>query len=92
MPIIDLGQFRAEREPALSGEARCLMCQHEWVAVAPVGTIRLECPSCGGEAGLFKEAVRRSVPHWQCNCGNDLFHATADGYYCPKCGEWQHGF
>jgi hypothetical protein len=39
MPVISLLQLKKDREPHLSGMARCLACRHEWVAVAPVGTI-----------------------------------------------------
>ena len=92
MTVIDLAAAREEREPHLSGAAKCLACHHEWQAVAPVGTIWLECPACSLERGRFVRAVARDGDHWQCNCGNDLFRATADGMYCPNCGVWQSGF
>lgn len=28
-------------------EQSCVMCGHEWVLVAPTGTLGLECPACG---------------------------------------------
>jgi hypothetical protein len=34
-------------------------------------------------------AVAHGRDHWHCQCGNDLFHATPAGMYCPNCGEWQ---
>ena len=91
MTVIDLKQAKQEREPHVSGKARCLACKHEWVAVAPVGVIWMECPACTLERGRFVAQVERDGLHWHCNCGNDLFHATPDGFYCPNCGEWQHG-
>lgn len=69
-----------------------MCCNHEWIAVAPTGTTWLECPAC---ASLKRHFVypfeRQALDHWQCNC-NNLFNVTKDGYYCPHCGEWQHGF
>jgi hypothetical protein len=92
MTVIDLQAAKQEREPHLSGRARCLDCKYEWTAVAPVGTTWFECPKCLLERGRMFAQVQRDAPHWHCNCGCDLFYATADGMYCPNCGEWQHGF
>ena len=78
--------------PHLSGIARCLNCKHEHVAVAPVGTLWMECPECGLLRAIFKNAIQRDGVHWNCGCGYDLFHITPDGIYCPNCGEWQNGF
>ncbi len=89
MEVIDLNQTKQERERSLSGAARCLACQHEWVAVAPVGSIWLECPSCTLIRGRFVAQVELDGDHWHCNCGNDLFNATPEGVYCPNCGTWQ---
>ena len=92
MTVIDLAQAKADREPHLSGAAVCLACKHEWVAVAPVGTVWMECPACSLERGRYLGAVNVGGDHWHCRCGNDLFRATPAGMYCPNCGEWQHGF
>ncbi len=92
MTVIDIAQARADREPHLSGEAVCLACEHKWVAVAPVGTVWMECPSCSLERGRYLGAVNVGGEHWRCHCGNDLFRVTKSGMYCPNCGEWQHGF
>jgi len=43
MTIIKLDDHR----PHVTGSVRCHKCKHEWVAVAPEGTMNLECPSCG---------------------------------------------
>ena len=90
--VIDLQAARQEREPHSAGKARCLACKHEWVAVAPIGVTWMECPSCTLERGRFIAQHERDGEHWNCNCGCDLFYATPDGFYCPNCGEWQHGF
>ena len=89
--VVSLDDKRAGRMPHLSGEARCMLCGKEWVAVAPVGTPWLECPECHSEKGYMKFQVQRTGSEWICNCGNDLFRVTPDGYYCPNCGEWQKG-
>lgn len=91
--VIDFVAAREERQPHLSGKARCAACKHEWVAVAPHGVVQgFECPSCGAEKGFYVYPVRRDEPHWTCDCGNDLFHATEQGMYCPNCGVMQSGF
>lgn len=77
---------RAEPDdPHISGKAHCIACKHEWVSVAPVGTVWLTCPECQTEKGLMKFPCVREG-------GNDLFHATKDRFYCPNCGNWQNGF
>lgn len=86
----DLFDFKAEKEgrtPHLSGSARCLACQHEWVAVAPVGSIWLECPACSLIRGRYFEPAEKPARHWTCNCGCDLFHVTPNEIYCPNCGK-----
>lgn len=90
MSVVDLAAARMARTPHNTGDARCLGCLHKWCAVAPVGVVVLECPSCGLERGRFMgNCLRENAKHWTCNCGNDLFHVTPDGTYCPGCGVWQ---
>lgn len=74
------------KKPHLSGRALCLSCKHEWEAVAPAGTKELECPNCHTEHGRFMYPIVREELHWNCNCGNDLFHITPTYCYCPVCG------
>lgn len=84
-----------ERKPHMTGKAICIACHHEWVATTPVGIIWFECPSCHTEKGTYINYCRppeRIEKTWTCNCGNQLFHATKEGLFCPNCGEWQHGF
>jgi Zn finger protein HypA/HybF involved in hydrogenase expression len=90
--VVDLAAKRAENTPHASGEARCLDCKYEYVAVAPLGVTWMECPKCSLMRSRFIFAHTREGPYWECNCGNSLFHATKDGMYCPNCGEWQKGF
>lgn len=85
-------QLPEREEPHVTGEAHCTACAHEWVSVAEVGAVWLECPSCRTMRGLFKYHVEREGLEWACACGNDLFRATPEGFYCIRCGEWQRGF
>lgn len=89
--VVDLGKWKEENTPHLSGRARCLQCKHEWIAVAPVGTAWLQCPKCECENGRFAAQVQRDGMHWHCKCGNDLFHITPEGSYCPMCGAETRG-
>lgn len=83
----------SEHKPHLAGEARCMACQHEFVAVAPVGTTFLKCPNCHCDRALLRfPCVREDEDRWTCLCGNNLFHIVAAGTYCPNCGTWQAGF
>lgn len=45
---------REAREPHWTGTAHCLGCKHEWQAVAPLGTMWLECPKCNLPKGCPK--------------------------------------
>lgn len=78
--------------PHNQGDARCLACANEWLAVVPIGTIWLQCPKCECTKGLLRYACEREGQHWICNCGNRLFNFTPEGVYCPNCGCWQKGF
>ncbi len=75
-----------------SGEAFCMQCDHLWTAIAPTGTVELECPNCLTMKGLYRwphafgdlsQLVRR------CDCGNQLFYLTPEGHLCPNCGKYQ---
>ena len=92
--VVDLASIREAKkiDGYMVGEARCLSCGHKWVSVAPIGVLWLECPECHCMKGRYVHPNERDVPHWKCNCGNDLFYVTPDGYYCPNCGEWAEGF
>lgn len=85
---------RAEDQtPHLSGPAICLDCRREWIAVAPVGTTWLQCPSCGLEKGRLRGALYEQGTHWHCDCGNELFACSQrHGWYCVSCGAAQRGW
>lgn len=89
--VIELSIKRAERLPHLAGPAICGVCGHEWQAVAPVGTVHLDCPRCDRLFGTFKNAVEPDEA-WRCTCGEMLFWMTRDGSMCRRCGSLQSGF
>jgi len=84
--VVSLADERQKRSPHISGAAKCLACQHRWMAVAPTGTIWLDCPSCTLERGRFIAQCEAEGPHLHCPCGCDLFYVHADYIYCPNCG------
>lgn len=58
--IVDLASAREQRMPHVCGPALCLICQHMWEAVAPLGTRWLECPQCHRMQGLLTYPLRLS--------------------------------
>lgn len=89
--IINLDEVRRDKEPHLSGRAMCLNCGHDWQAVAPIGTTRLECPECGLHKGAFRGTMEpESGAIWVCACGNDLFIVQSHRVMCAACGETGH--
>lgn len=77
--------------PHGSGDAFCLQCGHTWIAVAPAGETRFECPECHTMKGLWKFEFAPSEGSWvrECNCGNQLFYLTPEGHMCANCGTYQ---
>lgn len=78
-------------EQTASGEAFCINCKHEWIAVCPTGTVQLECPKCLTMKGLFKYPFSPQPGSLirVCNCGNELFYITPEGHMCANCGIYQ---
>ncbi len=81
-------QTRIERGAHLSGAAHCLQCKHEWTAVAPVGTVELECPACHTMKGLFRHACEPTAA-WTCGCGCYIFMISPKGIICWNCGDYK---
>lgn len=75
-------------DPTFEGRVKCLACQHTWQAVAPYGTIWLECPSCTLVRGtwLFPFSRPEGCLLWTCKCGNQLLLVTETKVLCPHCG------
>lgn len=90
MTVVSLEDHKEQEQEHISGEAQCLGCQAKWYAVAPADVEFFECPECSLMKGVFSyPVVYCDYDHWECGCGNDLFHITEDGAYCPGCGDWQ---
>jgi hypothetical protein len=85
--IVDLAKAREEHAPHMTGKALCLGCKNTWVAVAPIGTVELQCSNCELPKGRFLNLVEDKDMHWTCNCGNQFFHITQKRIYCVNCGE-----
>ena len=77
-----------EHQPHMTGEAKCLACGHEWVAVAPIGTVAFECPKCGLDKGQTKYPCQppEGSDIWECNCGSQTFFIRPTGFMCTNCG------
>lgn len=91
--VLSLSDARQEREPHLSGLARCVACRHEWVAVAPVGAHELECPECTATKCYFMNSTMRGEQVWVCNCGCDVFRISPTvGPYCVHCATVSEGW
>jgi hypothetical protein len=93
--IIDFGKAKEERKPYASGHCYCMACNHEWLAVWPIGTIEMECPECKSMRGRSKYdyGLPDGTHVWSCQlCGNQLFNLLPDRVHCPGCGcQWDYG-
>lgn len=69
-------------------------CRHEWQAVAPVGTVRLDCPACDLPKGLWIGATEADEGQvlWRCFCGNDAFQLLPHAIRCLRCGTDAAGY
>ena len=90
--VISIDLWREENSPHNAGMAKCLVCGHREVTVAPTGVVFMECSECHCERKVYELPVEREGKHWYCQCGNAHFLITPDGVYCPNCGDWQRGF
>lgn len=89
MKVVDFK--KKPMEYTVTGDAFCYQCKHEWVAVVPHKTVRIQCPECHTYKGLFKfpACVPKDALLRQCECGNELFYLTPEGHLCANCGEYQ---
>lgn len=83
--------FAKPSELTMTGDAFCIGCDYQWVAVAPVGTVQLECPGCRSMKGIWKFCCKPEPDLLvrECNCGNQLFYLTPEGHCCANCGTYQ---
>lgn len=88
--LVDFAKEKEAREPAITGELRCLQCEHKWQGVAPIGSDKFgfECPSCHALKGIFQALVypRKGEANMQCSCGNQFYWVMKDRILCPICG------
>lgn len=85
--VVDLNARRPS--PYLQGEAKCGQCSHQWRAVAPCGTVELECPKCGAYKGFFMTYMSSEdgVGRYTCNaCQGQMYEIRDDGALCVTCG------
>ena len=89
--IIPFNKSEQPKEPMATGEAFCIGCSYQWLAIAPLGTVQLECPACSSMKGIWKWP-HKPAPGMlvrECNCGNQLFYLTPEGHCCANCGTYQ---
>ena len=86
--VVDFAAHKLANSPHIKGEARCLVCKHEWQAVAPAGTYQLECPECKLHKGVFVALACSADDQaiWKCNCGGIYYEARPHGLLCIVCG------
>lgn len=83
--VVKLDDYR--KSSHIAGPARCVDCGYDHVQVAPAGKSPwMECPKCGTMRSTWKYPVVSTEDHYQCDCGNSLFHVTPKEVVCPRCG------
>ncbi len=88
--VLDLSKHKEENSRHLAGEAVCLVCRHEWVGVAKMGSVFLECPDCKVLKGVFKNPVEPlSGEVCQCDCGSIYMVIQRHITFCGLCGAEQ---
>lgn len=77
------------KDPHIQGPARCLGCGYGWQAVAPAGTVKLDCPLCGAPKGRFVEVVAlpEGTLRWVCQCEGEIFYVLENSMICVNCGK-----
>lgn len=91
--IVSLAEAREARQPHWTGTAYCVGCRNEWVAVAPMGVMWVDCPACGLPKGTPKHPFGADVGDrvLTCDiCGSEALTAyyRGDAFYarCMGCG------
>ena len=87
MEVIDLTAQRHH----WAGECHCIDCKHEWVGVAPVETVWLECPQSKGHRGcpVHPMSLEEGELIYRCNCGCEYFFFSETNTLCGACGTAQ---
>ena len=73
----------------VEGNVLCMACDATWVAIAPVGTILMECPHCNLKKAIWMSPILpQDEPMIQCGtCRNIFLIVGINNVYCPNCGE-----
>lgn len=87
--LIDLQAEREKRTPHAQGKTRCVVCEHESQAVAPLGVHWMECAQCHLLKSTWVNPFRRGKLAWTCRCGCDVFGISERLIYCQHCGKEQ---
>jgi len=80
------------RMPHITGEAVCLLCNYNWISVAPAGIVELTCPDCEQPTGRRVHRVKpiTNTERRECQCGCQLFYLTKTSkgkrLLCSDCG------
>lgn len=73
----DVETVKNEPPSHLEGPAKCLACNHEWIAVTPVGepSFDLVCPSCDTRRGqyIYPPGLPDYAVTWRHKCGSCHF-------------------
>lgn len=89
MTVVSLAAEREARQPHWEGTVHCVGCQHEWEAVAPIGTMWLDCPACHLPKGTPKHPFGPSVGDWALVCtgcgGEALTAYKRKGFMRVRC-------
>jgi len=78
MTVISFAKAKEGRSPHWTGTVKCIGCGHEPIAVAPMGTVWVECPSCHLHKAAPKHpfgADQGDVAFTCSECGSDALNA-----------------
>lgn len=77
------------KKPHVSGSATCQQCRYRWEAVAPVGTVEIQCPKCLTMKGLYMYGHEDPGGSLMCECLCQVFTISRDRVICWRCGREQ---
>ena len=88
--VVNLEERRTKNGSYIEGPAKCLVCNHEWGAVAPLGTVDLECPECQTLRGCWVYPIgpTNNMEIYKCpECWHEYFMVLASlEIQCVRCG------
>lgn len=90
--VVSLQEWKEENRPHWTGPCVCIECRKEFVAVAPMGVLWVECPDCGLTKGHPKHpfSCREGEALFVCGCGSEaltaFFRSGQLHIMCMACG------